>query len=78
MSLSEKQLKELLKKIIRKELQEKEIEEVIKFVKTLKKQPILGIQNFLQYKTGRNPGKEMSWENFYTLLEKLEKKILIL
>ena len=28
MSLSEKQLKELLKKIIRKELQEREIEEV--------------------------------------------------
>ncbi len=53
---------------------EKEIEEVIKYVKTLKKQPILGIQNFLQYKTGRNPGKEMSWDDFYKLLEKLEKK----
>ena len=53
---------------------DQQIEEIIKFVKTLKKQPILGIQNFLQYKTGRNPEKEMSWDDFYKLLEKLEKK----
>ena len=53
---------------------EQQMEDIIKFVKSLKKQPTLGIQNFLQYKTGRNPGKEMSWDDFYKLLEKLEKK----
>ena len=53
---------------------EQEIEEIVKWVKTLKVQPILGIQNFLRYKTGRNPGKEISWEEFYSFIEKLEKK----
>ncbi|PIN88051.1 hypothetical protein COV12_00565 [Candidatus Woesearchaeota archaeon CG10_big_fil_rev_8_21_14_0_10_32_24] len=67
-------LKVILAPVLVKEYNEKEIEEVIKYVKSLKKQPILGIQNFLQYKTGRSPGKEMSWEEFYILLEKLEKK----
>jgi len=33
-----------------------------------------GIQNFLRYKTGRNPAQEMPWEKFYALLERLEKK----
>ncbi len=51
-----------------------EIEEIIKWVKTLKVQPILGIQNFLRYKTGRNPAKSISWENFYSKLAEWEKK----
>jgi hypothetical protein len=67
-------LKVILAPVLVKGYNEKEIEEIIKYIKTLKKQPILGIQNFLQYKTGRSPGKEMSWDDFYTLLEKLEKK----
>ncbi|MBI2102396.1 radical SAM protein [Candidatus Woesearchaeota archaeon] len=53
---------------------EQEMEKIILFVKSLSVQPILGIQNFLRYKTGRNPGKEMPWEQFYALLEKLEQK----
>jgi uncharacterized protein len=53
---------------------EDEMEEIIKWIKTLKKQPVLGIQNFLKYKTGRNPGKEMAWDDFYSRLERLEKK----
>ncbi len=36
--------------------------------------PRLGIQNFLNYKTGRNPAKEIPWKEFYALLEKLEQK----
>ncbi len=51
-----------------------EMDKIIEWYKTLKFKPILGIQNFLKYKTGRNPGKEMSWENFYNLLAELEKK----
>ena len=53
---------------------EEEMEKIIQWVKTLKRQPIVGIQNFLRYKTGRNPGSEIPWDKFYTLLEQLEKK----
>src|SRR3989344_9705115 len=51
-----------------------EMEKIIIWIKTLPKQPILGIQNFLKYKTGRNPAKEIPWKEFYKLLETLEKK----
>jgi uncharacterized protein len=53
---------------------EKEVEEIVKWVKSLSVKPILGIQNFLKYKTGRSVAKEMPWDDFYLLLEKLEKK----
>ncbi len=53
---------------------EDEMEKIVLFVKSFPVQPILGIQNFLRYKTGRNPGQEMPWEQFYALLETLEKK----
>ncbi len=53
---------------------EEEMEKIVQYIKSLPVQPILGIQNFLRYKTGRNAAKEMSWDDFYTLLEKLEKK----
>jgi len=53
---------------------EEEMDKIVKFYKSLKHKPILGIQNFLRYKTGRNPGKELPWDKFYTLLEELEKK----
>ena len=55
-----------------------ELEKIILWIKEIKntslKQPTLGIQNFLRYKTGRNPTKEMGWDDFYLMLEKLEKK----
>lgn len=53
---------------------EKELEKIILFIKALPKPPILGIQNFLRYKTGRNPAKEISWDDFYSLLSRLEQK----
>ena len=53
---------------------EAEMEKIVLFIKSLPKQPILGIQNFLRYKTGRNPAPEMSWEFFYGLIADLEKK----
>ncbi|MDP3734000.1 MAG: radical SAM protein [Nanoarchaeota archaeon] len=53
---------------------EEEMEKIILWIKTLPVQPILGIQNFLRYKTGRNPAKEISWDQFYSLIEKLELK----
>ena len=53
---------------------EEEIEEIVKWVSGLEVKPILGIQNFLRYKTGRGVAKEIPWDEFYSLLEKLEKK----
>ena len=51
-----------------------EMEDTIKFVKTLPKKVPLGIQNFLNYKTGRNPTKAKSWQEFFPWLAELEKK----
>ncbi len=53
---------------------EDEMENIVLFIKSLKKQPILGIQNFLRYKTGRKIAKELPWKEFYQMLDKLEKK----
>ncbi|MBI4140009.1 radical SAM protein [Candidatus Woesearchaeota archaeon] len=57
---------------------EEEMDKIIEFAKTLKnpngKMPVIGIQNFLFYKFGRNPSKSMPWEDFYSLLKKLEEK----
>jgi uncharacterized Fe-S cluster-containing radical SAM superfamily enzyme len=48
------------------------MEELVKFAKENSFR--LGIQNFLTYKTGRNPAKPWSWEKFYALLKEFEKK----
>ncbi|MEK6863284.1 MAG: radical SAM protein [Nanoarchaeota archaeon] len=54
-----------------------EMEKIIQFIKSLEAKPILGIQNFLKYKTGRIPAEEISWEKFYSQLEEWEKKYKI-
>ncbi len=71
---SEKCSKVIVAPVLTQGFNEDEIEKIVAWVKTLKVAPILGIQNFLRYKTGRNPAKEMEWKKFYALLEKLEKK----
>jgi len=55
-------------------MNEKDMEDIIIWIKSLKKQPMLGIQNFLSYKTGKNPARQWSWEKFYAMLKDLEKK----
>lgn len=35
--------------------------------------PVLGIQNFLNYKRGRNPVKQRSWDEFFSMLKPYEK-----
>ena len=52
-----------------------EIEDLVKFAK--ENGLGIGIQNFLKYKTGRNPAKPWGWEKFYGLLEELEEKYSI-
>src|SRR3989338_4017400 len=44
---------------------ELEMEKIIIWIRGLPRQPVLGIQNFLKYKTGRIPASEISWEKFY-------------
>ncbi|HLC90655.1 MAG TPA: radical SAM protein [Candidatus Nanoarchaeia archaeon] len=53
---------------------DQEMGKIIEFVKTLPRMPILGIQNFLPYKTGRNPTASWSWEQFYHFIKDLEKR----
>jgi len=49
-----------------------EIEKLVVLSKKLKCK--MGIQNFLNYKSGRNPAKQMDFEIFYRNLKELEEK----
>ncbi|MBU2523481.1 MAG: radical SAM protein [Nanoarchaeota archaeon] len=57
-----------------------EIEDMIKFSLELKKirpqqeVPMIGIQNFLEYEYGKQPAKQISFEEFYKKLRPFEKK----
>lgn len=59
-----------------------ELGKIIEFAKTLPKQdrgektlPLVCIQNYLPYKSGRRPVKEnKTWDDFYSMLDGLEKK----
>lgn len=53
---------------------DQEMENIIKFTKSLPKKVSLGIQNFLNYKTGRNPVKAKPWEEFFAWIKQLENK----
>ncbi|MBW2993046.1 radical SAM protein [Candidatus Woesearchaeota archaeon] len=58
-------------------INEDEMPKLIKFAKELQNKNhkiILGIQNFLRYRFGRNPVKQMSWDLFKKKLEALENK----
>ena len=57
-------------------MNDEEIDGLIELSKTIKnkKWPSIGIQNFLNYKGGRNPVKQISWEKFYEMLKEKEKK----
>ncbi|MCK4588914.1 MAG: radical SAM protein [Nanoarchaeota archaeon] len=52
---------------------EKDLLELIKFSQKLKVK-IIGIQNFLNYKGGRNPAKAWPWDKFIDHLKDLEKQ----
>ncbi|MBA3064102.1 radical SAM protein, partial [Candidatus Woesearchaeota archaeon] len=54
-----------------------EMNKLIEFAKKLKsnrKGYFIGIQNFLNYRFGRNPCKQLSWDEFYSRIKDLEKK----
>ncbi len=55
---------------------EEDIDGIIELSKTIKnkKWPSIGIQNYLNYKGGRNITKEMPWEDFFEFLRKKERE----
>ncbi len=68
----------LLSPIYLSGINEDEIARIVAFIKRLREkynttQLLSGIQNFLKYKTGRNPTKELSWKKFYAILSALEE-----
>jgi hypothetical protein len=69
-----KKLKVIVAPVLTKGYNQDEMEKIIQFIKSLDVKPILGIQNFLKYKTGRIPAEEISWDHFYALLDEWEKK----
>ena len=60
--------------VLTKGYNDQEMEKIIQWIKTLKFQPKLGIQNFLKYKTGRNIADEIPWDDFYNRLQHWEKQ----
>lgn len=69
-----KKLKVIVAPVLTLGYNEEEIEKIIQFIQSLEAKPILGIQNFLKYKTGRIPAEEIPWDKFYQMLEKWENK----
>ncbi len=59
-------------------INDKEMPKLIKFTRLLqeksKNKVTIGIQNFLNYRYGRNPVKQMSWQLFEKKMRQLEKK----
>ena len=55
---------------------EEELGKIVELSKTIKnkKYPAIGIQNYLNYKGGRNIAKQWEWEKFYEFLKELEKE----
>jgi len=53
-------------------INEQEIPKLIEFANKIKAD--IGIQNFLSYKHGRNPIKQLEWDKFYDKLRILEKR----
>ena len=53
-------------------MNDKEIEKIILFAKKIGAK--LGIQNFLEYKFGKKPAKQLDFEEFFKRLKGLEKK----
>ncbi|MFH1439501.1 MAG: radical SAM protein [Candidatus Woesearchaeota archaeon] len=63
--------------VMMRDINENEMQEMIEFAKTISKnhkKPIIGIQNYLEYKFGKKPTKQYSWKEFEFILKKLEDK----
>ncbi len=56
-------------------INDKEIPKIIEYAKKIGAR--IGIQNFLNYRFGRNPAKQISWEDFYDQLKKWEQQFSV-
>ncbi len=66
----------LVAPVLVQKINTEEIPKIIRFLKTLPKEKVqVGIQNFLSYKSGRNPTKELSWEDFTKQLKQWEEEL---
>ncbi|MBW2991284.1 radical SAM protein, partial [Candidatus Woesearchaeota archaeon] len=65
----------LLAPVIVPTMNDEQLKDLVNTGKKLKSDfPVLGIQNFLNYKRGRNPVKQRNWEGFFKMLKPFEKK----
>ncbi len=82
--IAESKLNYLIAPVYTPGFNDEELPKIIEFVKTLPKQkkangekalPLVCIQNYLPYKSGRKPVKvPATWEKFYAMLDKLEEE----
>lgn len=73
--MTAKHIPVLMCPVIMQGVNEDEMDAFVELAKEIKKDdPVIGFQNFLWYKGGRNPVEEMSWPTFNAKLEVLEKK----
>ena len=70
-----KKLDVLMCPVIMKGVNEHEMAAFVEFAQTFRKQePLVGFQNFLYYKGGRNPVEEVGWDGFNEQIAELEEK----
>ena len=67
-----KKLELVIAPVLIESINEKDMDDLVQFCKKINAKP--GIQNYLNYRHGRNVKKQMLWEKFYEILENLEKK----
>ena len=61
--------------VIMKDVNEHEMEAFVEFGLSVRdNEPVVGFQNFLYYKGGRNPVEQIGWESFNERVEELERK----
>jgi len=77
MDYASKKMSVLIAPVIVPGMNDDQLEKLVKKGKELSSDspvfPVLGIQNYLNYKRGRNPVKQRSWEEFFEMLKLHEK-----
>lgn len=70
-----KKARVLLAPVIVPTINDEELTKLAGFCKKLNPDsPVLGVQNFLNYKRGRNPVKQRSWDKFFKMVKACEKE----
>ncbi len=76
--LKETNINVIIAPVLLRGYNEEDLEKIVLFSKMLEekynKKVVVGIQNFLYYKEGRNPSKPYSWSEFDVFIKSLEEK----